>query len=137
MKRSLLALLLAVQLAVFTGCGAAGQSGPKSGLSAEGGGVLGEEADADGLRYQDDYYEFINKDLLDQIELSASDAHWDWFGELDIAAGNEMDDIIRGLSRDRTAFETGSSEQKIRDLYACVSDTENRNETGQIGRAHV
>ena len=130
MKRSLLALLLAVQLAVFTGCGAAGQSGPKSGLSAEGGGVLGEEADADGLRYQDDYYEFINKDLLDQIELSASDAHWDWFGELDIAAGNEMDDIIRGLSRDRTAFETGSSEQKIRDLYACVSDTENRNETG-------
>ena len=95
MKRSLLALLLAVQLAVFTGCGAAGQSGPKSGLSAEGGGVLGEEADADGLRYQDDYYEFINKDLLDQIELSASDAHWDWFGELDIAAGKEMDDIIQ------------------------------------------
>ena len=132
MKRSLLTLLLAVQLIVFTGCGAAGQDNNplENGLSAQGNKVSGQETDTDGPRLQDDYYEFINKDLLDQIELSAADAHWDWFGELDIAASNEMDDIIRGLSRDRTAFEAGSSEQKIRDLYECVSDTENRNETG-------
>lgn len=90
----------------------------------------GKEIKENGLRYQDDYYEYVNKDLLNTIELGATDAHWDWFGELDAVANEEMGEIIRELSEDDTVYEKGSSEQKIKDMYECVSDMQNRNETG-------
>lgn len=92
----------------------------------------GEETSDDGseVRYQDDYYEFVNEGLLSQIDLAATDAHWDWFGELNAVVSNEMEDIIRDLAESDEEFEKGSSEQKIRDMYECVSDMENRNETG-------
>ena len=83
-----------------------------------------------GVRYQDDYYEFVNEGLLSQIDLAATDAHWDWFGELNAVVSNEMEDIIRDLAESDEEFKKGSSEQKIRDMYECVSDMENRNETG-------
>lgn len=82
------------------------------------------------IRYQDDYYEYINKDLLDKIELSPTDAHWDWFGELNALVSSDMEDIIRDLSKDTQTYEKGSSQQKIKDMYECVSDMENRNKTG-------
>ena len=39
-----------------------------------------QDADDEGteVRYQDDYYEFVNQNLLSKIELAATDAHWDW-----------------------------------------------------------
>lgn len=113
MKRKLLTLFLVLSFAIqLTGCNRS-----KAELTEQ-------------TRYQDDYYEFINQDLLDSIELAATDAHWDWFGELGAVAANEMDDIIKDLSADGNSYEKGSSEQKIKDLYECVSNTQNRNETG-------
>jgi putative endopeptidase len=82
------------------------------------------------VRYQDDYYEFVNENLLSKIELAATDAHWDWFSELSAVVSNEMDAIITDLENDDTVYEKGSSEQKIKDMYECVSDMDNRNETG-------
>jgi len=82
------------------------------------------------VRYQDDYYEFVNQDLLSRIELAATDAHWDWFGELNAVVSSEMDDIIDELLIDSKTYEKGSSEQKIKDMYECVTNMENREETG-------
>lgn len=82
------------------------------------------------VRYQDDYYEYVNQNLLSKIELAPTDAHWDWFGELNAVVSGEMEDIIRELVSDGKTYEKGSSEQKIKDLYECVSNIENRNETG-------
>ena len=82
------------------------------------------------VRYQDDYYEYVNEDLLDKIELNATDAHWDWFGELNAVVSSEMEQIIRDLSNDGKTYEKGTSEQKIKDMYECVSNMENRNQTG-------
>ena len=82
------------------------------------------------VRYQDDYYEFVNQNLLSKIELAATDAHWDWFGELNAVVSSEMEDIIDELAGDDKTYEKGSSEQKIKDMYECVTDMENRNETG-------
>lgn len=82
------------------------------------------------LRYQDDYYEYVNQDLLEQIELTPLDAHWDWFGELYAEVDMQMTGIIRELSQNDMVYEKGSSEQKIKDMYDCVSDMENRNQTG-------
>lgn len=82
------------------------------------------------VRYQDDYYEYVNQNLLSKIELAATDAHWDWFGELNAVVSNEMENIIRELSDDEKTYEKGTSEQKIKDMYECVSNVENREETG-------
>lgn len=83
-----------------------------------------------GVRYQDDYYEFVNENLLSKIELAATDAHWDWFGELNAVVSSEMDDIIDELANDNKTYEKGSSEQKIKDMYECITDMKNREETG-------
>ena len=79
---------------------------------------------------RDDYYAFINQPILSRIELEPTEAGWDWFGELQAAARNEMEETIRELANDRKTYEKGSSEQKIKDMYECVSDMDNRNETG-------
>ena len=90
-----------------------------------------DEDEEDGeVRYQDDYYEFVNQNLLSRIELAATDAHWDWFGELNAVVSSEMEDIIDELASDGKTYEKGSSEQKIKDMYECVTDMDNRNETG-------
>lgn len=93
-----------------------------------------EEQDTDDedteVRYQDDYYEFVNENLLSKIELAATDAHWDWFGELNAVVSAEMEDIIDDLANDNKTYPKGSSEQKIKDMYECVTDMDNRNETG-------
>ena len=129
MRKRLFVLLLALALAIqSTGCGGTAQT---AGDSLQGSENAGErETDEEQVRLEDDYYEYINKDLLEQIELEATNPHWDWFTELDAVANAEMEEIIRNLSEDNTVYEKGSSEQKIRDLFECVSDTANRNETG-------
>lgn len=114
MKKKITALFLAILLALqLAGCSNTANT-----------------AQEESLRYQDDYYEYINQELLDQINLTAAEAHWDWFGELNAIANEEMAEIIRELSESNVDYEKGSSEQKIKDLYECVSDTQNRNLTG-------
>lgn len=86
--------------------------------------------DVENVRYQDDFYEYINEELLDEVELGASDAQWSWFGELDAVVAYDMKQMIRELSKSKEEYPKGSSEQKIRDMYECISNMENRNETG-------
>ena len=82
------------------------------------------------VRYQDDYYDDGNSNLLDKIDLADTDAQWTWFGELSAVANEEMEDIIKEVASSNESYEKGSSEQKIRDMYDCVSDMDNRNEVG-------
>lgn len=82
------------------------------------------------VRYQDDYYDYVNSNLLDKIDLADTDAQWTWFGELSAVANEEMEDIIKEVASSNESYEKESSEQKIRDMYDCVSDMDNRNEVG-------
>ena len=137
MRRRITALLLTLVL-VFSlaGCskpalenlrdGRDSGSGESEDTEESGG---GDEQDSE-VRYQDDFYEYVNQDLLDQITLQATDAHWDWFGELNAIVSEEMDQIIEELAADGQTYPKGSSEQKIKDMYECVSNMENRNQTG-------
>ncbi len=147
MKKKLLALLIAMQLVIqLAGCGDAGRqpgrqqsqtnneettsNTQKDNQESVVSSANGQNTDAQELRYQDDYYEFVNKRLLDKIQLAATDAHWDWFGELNAMVSSEMEEIIKELAADTNTYEKGTSEQKIKDLYECVSNVQNRNETG-------
>lgn len=91
--------------------------------------ITEEAADAL-IRYQDDYYEYVNRELLDMIHLGQSDAQWTWFGELTAVTSQEMRTIIQNIVNSKEYFPKGSPEQKIRDLYQCISDMDNRNTTG-------
>lgn len=114
MKKRIIAILVcAVMMLQLTGCQAAHS----------------EAADEE-LRYQDDYYEYVNEELLDLIELEETDAQWTWYGELSAGINSDMREIIAEVCSSGEKYEKGSSEQKIRDLYACISDMENRNKTG-------
>lgn len=90
----------------------------------------GSHTKANSPRYQDDYYEYVNKELLDTIDLGTTDGYWEWFGELEAVASEEQEEIIRELSKDDAVYEKGSSQQKIKDMYECASDMQNRNATG-------
>lgn len=132
MKKKLAALLLSVVMTTqVTGCGVLDSF--LSSFEKVGEAVKGEDSEeekAKEIRYQDDFYDYVNQDILDMIELGDTDAQWTWFGELMAAADEEMEDIIRELAESNKAYEKGSSEQKIKDMYECVSNMENRNETG-------
>lgn len=139
MKKRLLALVLVVASAVCTvGCEGLGTNLAQGKTSIKDLFESGDKKDNDSIdtddegnvRYQDDYYEYVNQNLLSMINLSAKDAHWDWFSELNAVVSNEMDDIIDELSGDGITYEKGTPKQKIKDLYECVSNTENRNEVG-------
>lgn len=133
MNRKILAIFLAMAM-TFSAVGCA--AGERESSRGERGTRQSSETDSDTegeeseVRYQDDYYEYVNKDLLDLVELQATDAHWDWFGELNAIVSEEMDQIIEELVNDGQTYPKGSSEQKIKDMYECVSNMENRNQTG-------
>lgn len=144
MKKRILALALAASMALqLAGCGNLKAILPNAEIEEEsrnsesalsdafdGADIEDEEQASSEIRYQDDYYEYVNQNLLDKIELSATDAQWNWFGELSAVVSEEMEEIIRELANDGITYEKGSSEQKIKDMYECVSNMENRNETG-------
>jgi putative endopeptidase len=133
MKKKILAIGLAVVMA-FSTCGCTDFiKATASAIENKTQGNTNEDntnEDTSEVRYQDDYYEYVNQNLLSLIELSATDAHWDWFSELNAEVSNEMDDIIDELASDGKTYEKGTPEQKIKDMYECVSNTENRNATG-------
>lgn len=132
MKKRIVALLLAVVVTTqMTGCGALGsfvQSLEKVGETVKG--EQSQENVKEEIRYQDDFYEYVNQNILDMIELSDTDAQWTWFGELMAVADEDMEEIIQELAKSSKTYEKGTSEQKIKDIYECVSNMENRNETG-------
>ena len=137
MKKKIFAVFLAALMALqLTGCG--GKAHMTNTDTEENSDIGSSEKSADAsdgeeteeIRYQDDYYEYVNQNLLEKIELSATDAHWDWFGELSAVVSDEMSDIIKDIVNDEAVYQKGSSEQKIKDLYECISNTENRNNTG-------
>ena len=121
----ILALILSVQA---TGCSFADAVDKQ--ITGSNKNELKNNSDSEEVRYQDDYYEYINGDLLDKIHLDDTDAQWTWFGELKAIANEDMRQIIKNLASDGKTYEKGTSQQKIKDMYECVSNMENRNKTG-------
>ena len=88
----ILALILSVQA---TGCSFADAVDKK--ITGSNKNESKNNSDSEEVRYQDDYYEYINGDLLDKIHLDDTDAQWTWFGELKAIANEDMRQIIKNL----------------------------------------
>lgn len=140
MKKRIVALLLAGAMTIqLTGCGVLSplvyymtnrnSVGGELPLEMEKG-ESNANIDTEKKRYQDDFYEYINEDILDMVELGDTDAQWTWFGELMAVADEDMDEIIQELAGSEKIYPKGTSEQKIKDMYECISNMENRNATG-------
>lgn len=83
-----------------------------------------------GVRLEDDYYTYMNADLLAEKELSETYMQWCWEVEYTEKINDELNEIIDELISDGKTYEKGSAEQRIKDLYECYSDTESRDAVG-------
>ncbi len=87
-----------------------------------------ELSDTDLLR--EDYYEYVNKKLLDATDIPAGEVRWSWFYQLGEDAYNILDETLNELLEDRGMYEKGSDEQMITDLYFTYLDTDTRDSAG-------
>ncbi|MGV8906193.1 MAG: M13-type metalloendopeptidase [Acetobacterium sp.] len=78
----------------------------------------------------DDYYGAINYELLQEKTIPPTEGQWSYLYELDERVSTQLQEITTDLSNSGETYPKGSSEQKIRDLYACAMDKDNRNAQG-------
>lgn len=90
--------------------------------------IFNQEKESDTTRYQDDYYDYMTKSILDRIELPPTNAQWTWFGEVGAIANNNLDDIVDEVIHSNKEYEKGTTEQKIKDLYECIIYLEKQND---------
>lgn len=81
-----------------------------------------------GAHLNDDFYETINKEWLNQSTIAAGEGMGAVFSELQKQNSDKIEKIINELAGKQ--FTEGTKEQKIADFYSAALDTENRNKQG-------
>ncbi len=79
---------------------------------------------------REDYYEYVNKDLLDSVVIDPTESEWSQFSLVSDSVSDELSDVLRDVVDNRDQYEQGSSEQKIADYYLSYLDWETRNSAG-------
>jgi putative endopeptidase len=82
------------------------------------------------IRPADDFYDYVNAELLAQKEIPSTATRWWWYTEIDDDIEAEMDANIDKLVNSGEIYEKGTAQQKIKDLYECFINTDNRDEVG-------
>ncbi len=121
--------LTAVFLAGILSCGNFAASGTLPALAREEEEISTEEVSSDEL-LREDYYEYVNKELLDSVEIDPTEAEWDQFFVVDEEVSDGLSDILQEVVENRDQYEKGSIEQKIADYYLSYLDWDTRNSAG-------
>ena len=134
-ERVLLTVMLLLSM-TLTACGTGdnkdsaqiqtAQAGSEAGTSD---GASEGEAQAVQASEKDDYYEAINRELIDSWEIEPDESAKNWFGILQDRVDERMTEIIRKTSEE-PALEKGSDESNIRAMYLTGMDKDARNEGG-------
>ena len=82
------------------------------------------------VRLQDDYYEYINGDLLKKKQIPADEAGWNYFSEVSNRAEKQLDQVLKQTISHRDEYEKNTSEYKIASIYLTAKDMERRNLVG-------
>lgn len=99
-------------------------------LAAGCGTKSGNASESDSVRLQDDYYEYVNHDLLEKKEIPGDSGSWSYFYELQQNTYEALDGILKDAVDKRDQYEAGSVQQKISDLYLTAMDLKGREASG-------
>ncbi len=121
--------LMAAFLAGILGCTSFAASCSLPVLALEEEETDAEAASSDEL-LRENYYEYVNQDLLDSIEIDPTESEWNQFVVLTDAVSDELSDTLQEVVENHDQYEKGTIEQKIGDYYLSYLDWETRNSAG-------
>jgi len=140
MKNRIKFCLAAIVMLSFllSGCGKKMETQPEQ-TAAQPVNVQGEAGsdpaeNAGGVRLEDDYYEYANQDILNQVEIPKDSSGWSYFYQLEKDSFEVLEGVLEEAVKNRKEVKPGSLEQKIADLYLSALDVNGREkaEFGQL-----
>lgn len=88
------------------------------------------KAEAGSVKPEDDYYNYVNHEILEEKEIPGDSGGWSYFYELDQKAYEGLDGLLKEIVENRDRYGEGTPEQKIADLYGTASDRKGRETAG-------
>lgn len=115
---------------LISGCGKTKEAQPEQ-TAAQPANVTGEaksapEETSDEGRLEDDYYGYVNRNLLDHTEIPKDSNSWSYFYQLKKESYEVLNEVLNEAVKNRQEAEPDSLEQKIADLYLTAMDMEAR-----------
>lgn len=138
MKKKRVVFLSVVFISIFLASGCVRKSGPKD--QAPPAETVTEKAEEVGTQDiaakngfpgpSEDYYEYINHQVLEEKQIPADSNSWSYLYELSQNAYEALNEVLEETVKQRESYEKGSVEQKISDLYLTAADLEGREKAG-------
>lgn len=131
-RKTTLPLILCLLLAMFLCLSACSEADEDRGVGGETPPQTTEESsfvNASGIRAQDDFYVYVNDELLKEKTKEAGVESWNQF----VDVYNHLQEQIFGIGEDLlkdTSFDPGSTEEAVSALYQTALDKEKREEAG-------
>lgn len=83
---------------------------------------------------KDDFYQAVNEKTLAEKQIKPTEASWSWFHERNLENKEFLTGEIEDIASHQGTYAKGTPEQKIADLYQCITDQKTRNATA---RKHI
>lgn len=132
----ILSLLLAGAMCL-QGCSGsrAGEQGTQSGTEPALGKASSQNIKEAGTEYGpgDDYYYYVNYNLLNGTEIPEDSNNWGYFYQLSNEAYEKLNYLLQEAVRTEAQFGAGSVQQKIAGLYRTAMDMSGRDKSGLGG----
>jgi len=97
-------------------------------VQGEAGSAAADESD--GVRLEDDYYDYVNQEILNQVEIPNDSSGWSYFYKLEKDSYEVLEGVLEDAVKNRKHAKSGSLEQKIADLYLSAMNMEGRKKAG-------
>lgn len=78
---------------------------------------------------KNDFYQAVNEKVLAEKKIKPTESSWSWFQERNRENKEFLTKKIEALAKKQGTYREGSEEQKIADLYQCITDQKTRNAT--------
>ncbi|EXG85286.1 putative metalloendopeptidase [Clostridium sp. ASBs410] len=82
------------------------------------------------VRLEDDYYDHVDRQILDQVEIPKDSSGWSYFYQLEKDSYEVLEGVLEEAVKNREQAKPGSLEQKIADLYLTALDMKGREKAG-------
>jgi putative endopeptidase len=97
-------------------------------VQGEAGSAASDESEV--VRLEDDYYDHVDRQILDQVEIPKDSSGWSYFYQLEKDSYEVLEGVLEEAVKNRKQAKPGSLEQKIADLYLTALDMKGREKAG-------